>query len=89
MHRIVEDKAIGDLVAIQSCYNGGTLWHRGDNAKWSRMEYQMRNWLYFNWLSGDHICEQAVHSLDNSLATGGHSPIAGLRNWRQTTAHRQ
>jgi predicted dehydrogenase len=66
VRRIVEDKAIGDIVAIQSCYNSGPLWHRGDNPKWSRMEYQVRNWLYFDWLSGDHICEQAVHSLDKT-----------------------
>jgi predicted dehydrogenase len=66
VRRIVEDKAIGDIVAIQSTYNAGTLWHRSDNPKWSRMEYQVRNWLYFNWLSGDHICEQAVHSLDKT-----------------------
>jgi predicted dehydrogenase len=66
VQRIVEDKAIGDIVAIQSCYNAGTLWHRGDNPDWSRMEYQVRNWLYFDWLSGDHICEQAVHSLDKT-----------------------
>jgi predicted dehydrogenase len=64
--RIVEDKAIGDIVAIQSCYNAGSLWHRGDDPKWSRMEYQIRNWLYFSWLSGDHIKEQAVHSLDKT-----------------------
>jgi predicted dehydrogenase len=30
------------------------------------MEYQLRNWLYFKWLSGDHINEQAVHSLDKT-----------------------
>ncbi len=24
----------------------------------------MRNWLYFTWLSGDHIVEQHIHSLD-------------------------
>ncbi len=66
VRRIVEDKAIGDIVAIQSTYNAGTLWHRGDDPKWSRMEYQVRNWLYFHWLSGDHICEQAVHSLDKT-----------------------
>jgi predicted dehydrogenase len=64
--RVTEDKAIGDIVAIQSTYNGSTLWHRGDDPKWSRMEYQLRNWLYFHWLSGDHICEQAVHSLDKT-----------------------
>ncbi len=66
VRRIVEDKAIGDIVAIQSSYNAGTLWHRGDRPEWSRMEYQIRNWLYFDWLSGDHICEQAVHSLDKT-----------------------
>jgi predicted dehydrogenase len=66
VRRVVEDKAIGDIVAIQSCYNANTLWHRGDKPEWSRMEYQIRNWLYFDWLSGDHICEQAVHSLDKT-----------------------
>ncbi len=66
IRRIVEDNAIGDIVAIQSCFNTNTLWHRGDNPGWSRMEYQIRNWLYFHWLSGDHICEQAVHNLDRT-----------------------
>ncbi len=66
VRRVVQDKAIGDIVAIQSCYNANTLWHRGDKPEWSRMEYQIRNWLYFHWLSGDHICEQAIHSLDKT-----------------------
>ena len=66
VRRIVEDKAIGDIISIESCYNAGTLWHRGDKPEWSRMEYQLRNWLYFNWLSGDHINEQAIHSLDKT-----------------------
>ncbi len=30
----------------------------------TEMEYQMRNWYYFNWLCGDHICEQHIHNLD-------------------------
>ena len=64
VRRVVEDKAIGDIVSIQSTYNGGQLWHRGDKPEWNRMAYEIRNWLYFTWLSGDHICEQAVHSLD-------------------------
>ena len=64
--RVVEDKAIGDIVAIQSNYNANQLWHKGDDPKWSRMEYQVRNWLYFHWLSGDCIAEQAVHSLDKT-----------------------
>ncbi|MCI0333071.1 MAG: Gfo/Idh/MocA family oxidoreductase [Planctomycetes bacterium] len=71
VRRIVEDKAIGDVVAIQSNYNANTLWHRGDKPEWSRMEYQLRNWMYFDWLSGDHICEQAVHSLDKTAWVQG------------------
>jgi predicted dehydrogenase len=66
MRQIIEEKAIGDIVAIRSCYNANQLWHRGDKPEWSRMEYQIRNWLYHHWLSGDHICEQAVHSLDKT-----------------------
>ncbi len=62
----VKEGAIGDIIAIQSTYNAGLLWHRGDKPDWSRMEYQMRNWLYHTWLSGDHIAEQAVHSLDKT-----------------------
>ncbi|MBC8356318.1 MAG: Gfo/Idh/MocA family oxidoreductase [Planctomycetes bacterium] len=67
MQQIKEENAIGDIVAIQENYLTGTLWHRGRNEDWSEMEYQMRNWLYFTWLSGDHIVEQHIHSLDKSL----------------------
>lgn len=62
----VQDGAIGDIVAIESHYCTGTEWYRGDDPKWSRMEYQIRNWLYYTWLSGDHIVEQAIHSLDKT-----------------------
>lgn len=71
VRRITEDKQIGDIIAIESCYNAGSLWHRGDKPEWSRMEYQIRNWLYFSWLSGDHINEQAVHSLDKTAWVQG------------------
>ena len=73
----IKDGAIGDIKMIQETYLTGTLWHRGDGTedpdtgkvvrKWSQMEYQLRNWLYFNWLSGDHIAEQHIHSLDKAL----------------------
>ncbi len=63
----IKDGAIGDIVAIQENYLTGTLWHRGRKESWSEMEYQMRNWLYFAWLSGDHIVEQHIHSLDKAL----------------------
>ncbi|RMH01476.1 MAG: gfo/Idh/MocA family oxidoreductase [Planctomycetota bacterium] len=66
----VHDGAIGDILTLQCTYNTGTLWHRGtqkEHPEWSDMEYQIRNWLYFTWLSGDHIAEQHIHSLDKVL----------------------
>ena len=60
----VHDGAIGDITALECTYNTGGLWHRGRKPEWSEMEYQMRNWLYFTWLSGDHNAEQHIHSLD-------------------------
>jgi len=76
MRQILEEKAIGDIVAIESAFNVETLWHRGDKPEWSRMEYQLRNWYYYTWLSGDHIVEQAIHSLDKTAwLLGDQSPI--------------
>ena len=63
----IHDGAIGDIVSMQSYFYTGGLWHRGNDPKWSKMEYQMRNWMYFYWLSGDHIVEQHVHSLDKCM----------------------
>ncbi len=60
----VQDGGLGDITALQSQYNAGELWHVKREPGWSDMEWQIRNWLYFTWLSGDHIVEQAIHSLD-------------------------
>ena len=60
----VHDGMIGEIKSMECTYNTGGLWHRGRKPEWSEMEYQMRNWLYFTWLSGDHIAEQHIHSLD-------------------------
>lgn len=72
----IRDGAIGDIVAIQENYLTGTLWHRGRKPEWSEMEYQIRNWLYFTWLSGDHNVEQHIHSLDKALWLMGDEPPA-------------
>ena len=62
----IHDGAIGDVVAIQCNYNAGGLWVKKREPQWSDMEWQIRNWLYFTWLSGDHNVEQHVHSLDKA-----------------------
>jgi len=55
---------VGDIVTMQTSYNTGALWLKERQPDWSDMEYQVRNWLYYDWLSGDHINEQHIHSLD-------------------------
>lgn len=62
----IHDGAIGEIIAINVNYNSGTLWSQPRKPAWSDMEWQLRNWLYFTWLSGDHIVEQHIHSLDSA-----------------------
>jgi predicted dehydrogenase len=33
-------------------------------GKMTELEYQVRNWYFFDWLSGDHIVEQHIHNID-------------------------
>lgn len=67
----LHDGAIGDIVSMRCYWNGSTPWvkkRKELEAKYGRplseMEYQLRNWYYFVWLCGDHICEQHIHNLD-------------------------
>ena len=64
---------IGNIVGGQCYYNTGGLWIKDRQPSWSDMEWQCRNWLYFTWLSGDHIVEQHVHNIDvMNWAMGSH-----------------
>lgn len=60
----VHNGDIGKILAARCYWNQGGLWHKPRQSGWSDMEWQVRNWLYFTWLSGDHIVEQHVHNID-------------------------
>jgi len=60
----VKSGAIGTLTGGSVYWNGSGVWVRERQAGQTEMEYQMRNWYYFNWLCGDHIVEQHVHNID-------------------------
>jgi myo-inositol 2-dehydrogenase/D-chiro-inositol 1-dehydrogenase len=55
---------IGSITGGNVWWNGGKLWHRENNPEWTEMEWMIRNWVNWCWLSGDHIVEQHVHNLD-------------------------
>ena len=59
---------IGDVRAVYGAYMGGSPWApKARKESWGDLEYQMRNWIYQTWLSGDHLVEQAIHSVDKMM----------------------
>lgn len=63
-HRRVANGAIGEVVGANILRNGGAIWWVKRRPEWSDMEYMLRNWQSFSWLSGDHYVEQFIHELD-------------------------
>ena len=82
----IHDGAIGDVLSGQVFWNQGGLWNQARQPSWSDAEWQLRNWLYFTWLSGDHIVEQHVHNIDvaNWVLKAHPSKATGVggRQWR-------
>ncbi len=60
----VVDGAIGEIVAARCYWNQSQLWYKTRQEGWSDMEYMIRDWVNWHWLSGDHIVEQHVHNID-------------------------
>jgi predicted dehydrogenase len=63
-YKRVHDGAIGEVRAVYATYNGVPNGTVKRTPGMSDVEYQIRNWYHYTWLSGDHILEQDVHSID-------------------------
>ncbi len=74
----VQQGLIGELTGGNVWWNGGKLWHRENDPKWSEMEWMIRNWVNWTWLSGDHIVEQHVHNLDVANWFFGAHPVKAV-----------
>ncbi len=64
LYKRVQDGMIGEITSGQVWWNTDGVWVNLRKPEHTEMEYQMRNWYYFNWLCGDHINEQHIHNLD-------------------------
>ena len=87
----VFDGKIGKVTAIETTYNSQGVWDPRKTREQcgSDMEYQMRNWYYYCWLSGDHIVEQAVHGIDTmNWVMGDKLPDALLGRGGTPVPHR-
>ncbi|MDQ3252702.1 MAG: Gfo/Idh/MocA family oxidoreductase [Acidobacteriota bacterium] len=64
---LIDGGAIGDVIMTHSAWDTDEIWkdRRGKRADWpSQMDYEVRYWYFFKWLSGDHIVEQSIHNID-------------------------
>ena len=71
----IDQGAIGKIRSGQVYWNDAGVWVKKRQAGQSELEYQMRNWYYFNWLCGDHILEQHIHNIDVANWFVGNYPI--------------
>jgi predicted dehydrogenase len=74
----VNDNAIGEIVSANIYFNMQQLWYRENNPEWSEMEWMIRDWVNWCWLSGDHIVEQHVHNIDIANWFFGTHPVKAL-----------
>lgn len=90
---MLQQGAIGDIIASRVYWNSDGVWVRERKPGQTEMEYQMRNWYYFNWLCGDHITEQHIHNIDVSNWVKGMYPVkaygTGGRETRKGKDHGQ
>jgi myo-inositol 2-dehydrogenase / D-chiro-inositol 1-dehydrogenase len=74
----VQDGTIGKLVTGRCYYNTAGLWSKEREPSWSDLEFQLRNWLYYTWLSGDHLVEQAIHNVDTLVWAFNGAPVRAV-----------
>lgn len=72
----IKKDSIGKIVSGQVYWNSAGVWVRERQPGQTELEYQMRNWYYFNWLCGDHILEQHIHNIDVANWFIGEYPIS-------------
>ena len=74
--RRLKEGAGGDIVAGQVYWNSAGVWVNPRKPEYTELEYQLRNWYYFNWICGDHILEQHIHNIDVANWFIGAHPVS-------------
>lgn len=73
---LIKNGDLGKIVSGQVYWNSEGVWVRPRKPEQSELEYQMRNWYYFNWICGDHILEQHIHNIDVANWFIGEYPVS-------------
>ncbi|EKF55978.1 oxidoreductase [Galbibacter marinus] len=72
----IREGAVGRITSGQVYWNSSGVWVNPRKPGQSELDYQMRNWYYFNWLCGDHILEQHIHNIDVANWFIGEYPVS-------------
>jgi predicted dehydrogenase len=92
-YKRIHHGAIGEIRAIYATYYAGHVKPMPPASErpsgMGDLEWQMRNWYNFGWLSGDGYVEQACHSVDKAAwALKDQSPLKAVAvGGRQTPNH--
>ena len=76
--RRIHGGEIGEVHTMFANDYRGSLWYKDRQPGWTDMHYQMRNWYYYTWLSGDFNVEQHVHFLDICAWAKGAYPVKAI-----------
>jgi predicted dehydrogenase len=90
--KLIDEGALGTIAMANSAWDQGDLWRREKRGEMkSELDWQIRNWYYFTWLSGDHIVEQNIHNMDVISWMLNAHPVkaygSGGRLWRKDIGH--
>ena len=77
-YKQVQSGLIGEIVGGNIYFNQNMLWYRTKEPHWTNMEWMIRDWVNWCWLSGDHIVEQHVHDIDLFNWFSGQKPLKAL-----------
>jgi predicted dehydrogenase len=77
-YELVANGAIGKPLAAKAYWNQEHVWFRRRQEGWTDMEYMLRNWNNFSWLSGDHILDTHIHNIDVINWFMGKHPVAAI-----------
>ena len=76
VYKNLQNNMAGDIVSGQVYWNSAGVWVNPRKPEYTELEYQLRNWYYFNWICGDHILEQHIHNIDVANWFIGSHPVS-------------
>ena len=63
-YKRVQEGAIGRIVSGNVWFCQGDIGNVGRRPEWTDVEFMLRDFFNWKWLSGDHVVDQFIHAID-------------------------